>query len=1688
MRKFLVGLLLLTGIVANGQSYYNEWIDFSKTYYKFKVGTTGLYRIPQATLQAAGLGTVPAEQFQLWRNGREVPVFTSVANGSFSSTDFIEFWGEMNDGGPDSLLYRQREFQLNPKWSLETDTAVYFLTINSGPNKRLSTTLNNVAGTSLAPEPYFLYTAGQYFKNQINPGYAVNVGDYMYSSSYDRGEGFSSNNIANGSNLPLSLTNLFPYTGAGAPQAKFLVAVSGNATNPRNYRVNINGDSTIGGPVNYFNELVDSTFFPVSRIAGGSANIVLYNNSIYSSDRMVAHRYEMTYPRQFNFGGASNFEFALPAATTGQYLQITNFSNGTAAPVLYDLTNGLRLVANTDIAGQFQFVLPASATERRLVLVRGDGSTVSQVGAMQSRTFTDYTQSQNTADYLIISNPLLAAGSGGSNPLEAYRAYRSSVAGGSYNAKIFYFQDLVDQFAFGIKNHPIAIVNFLRYGRNRFLVPPRQAFIIGKGVVYNQARGSEGNPLLAQLDLVPPFGNPASDMMLAAEPGSSHAKTPIGRLSVVNSDELANYLNKVKQFEQNQHTPSPLIADKAWMKNVVHLAGSTEPQLLSTLSIYLNQLKATISDTLFGAKVTTFIKNSPNTVEQINNGELDRLFAEGISLITYFGHSAASHLEYNLNNPDQYNNPGKYPLFIALGCNVGNVYNFSGARLTTLETISEQYTMAPNRGSIAFIASSHFGITDYLQNLTRPLYYNLAVKNYGSTIGEIMNDAVADMFSVYTEGDFYARATAEESNLNGDPALRINPHPKPDYVIEDQLVRVTPGFVSVADASFHLTAQSLNIGRAINRPVVMEVKRTFPAGNTQVIYRDTLAGIRYVDSIGLDIAIDPNRDKGLNKITVTIDADNDVDELYESNNTVTKDVNIYEDEARPVYPYNMAIVNRQNIKFVASTANPFASNRPYRMEIDTTEKFNSTLKVTTDLTSGGGILEFTPGLSLRDSTVYYWRVAEVPAGSAQPNWATSSFLYKSGMDTGFNQSHFYQHQKSAYSGLHLDSSSRLFKFNQVAHELFVRHGTYPSTSGQENFYMVDLDGIPTLGPGCAYDQLVFNVIDSNSFRPWINQFTSSGGLYGSNSSCGSGSSYTVRQSNFMFLLSSAAQRKKAMDFIDLIPAGAIVIVRSNSNPGQNGNTYVNTWKADTSLYGSGNSLYNRFLNQGITTLDSFYRPRGFFFVFKKDRQNVFAPISVFQNSVADGITLTTNVFTPDSIARLTSPRFGPAAAWKRLQWAGSSLETPNTDTVSLNLLGIRINGSVDTLMRGIRIDQSDIDISSISASTYPYLQLQLSTKDVVNYTPYQLRYWRLYYSPKAEGAVAPNVLFSMKDTFDVGEPINFRLAFKNISDVAFDSIRVKAIVTDQSNVAREIPLGRLKPLIAGDTVIVRFPIDSRRLVGLNSLYVDVNPDNDQPELYHFNNFIYKNFFVRGDSLNPLLDVTFDNRHILNGDIVAAKPAIDIHLRDESLWRLLDDTSLVSLQLIGPSGTSRTYAFDNDTLRFEPATAGGNSNDAVVRFRPYLTEDGEYTLVVSGKDKSGNSTGRMDYKITFNVINKAMISNMLNYPNPFTTSTAFVFTITGSEVPQNIRIQVLTITGKIVREITKEELGPLHIGPNITEFKWDGTDQYGQKLANGVYLYRVITNLNGQSLEKYTNKGEKTDKYFNKGYGKMYLMR
>jgi len=1696
MKKLFTLLLLLYGIGSYAQVYNNEWIDYSKTYYKFKTNRTGLFRIPQSTLTGIGLDAVPAEQFKLWRNGQEVSLYTSSATGVLPANGYIEFWANANDGKADKPLYRDPNYQHTDKLSLQTDTAVYFLTVDpSSANARFVDAPNNTSANVLPPEPYFMYTAGRYFSDQINPGFAAVIGEYVYSSSYDKGEYFSTYDIKPATPRSDNIPGLNVYTtGPASAQLKF--GASGNALNPRNAQVSINNTLVKDTTCDYFNDIVVTATVPVSALSSGNANVVFTNSTAVGSDRMVVSFYELTYPRKFDFGGSTNFSFVLPASGAGYFLQIANFNYGATAPSLYDATYNQKYTGDISTAGMVKFALPPGSSERKLFLVNEEATNYVNIAAtdFKPKTFVNLNAAANQANYIIISSPLLYNNGNGVNPVDDYKNYRSSANGGSFNAKVFDIDELVDQFAFGIKKHPLSVKNFLRFARAKFASPPQYVLLIGHGVAYNSYRPNAANPVADRLNIVPTFGWPASDNLLASDDGASPVPlTPIGRLSAINAQEVSNYLEKLKEYETAQRTNANTIADRGWMKNVMEITGASEAYLGSVLCDYMHTYKSIISDTLVGANVSIFCKNTSNEIEQASNDNVTALFDEGVSFFCYFGHSSSTVLEFNISDPNVYTNAGKYPVFSVNGCNAGDFFVFDQQRFTYSQTLSEKFTLAKQRGSIAFLASTHFGIVNYLNIFLNSIFGLMSRSDYGASLGKLHTDASRQLIQISGAGDYHARLHAEEMTLHGDPAIKLNFQPLPDYVVEEPQVVINPQFISVAETKFTADIRMFNIGKAVNDSITVEVKRQFPDNSIVTLFRQKIPGIRYMDSVVLVVPIVASRDKGLNKLIIKIDADNAVTEISETNNTVTKEFYVYEDEARPVYPYNYAIVNQSPVKLYASTANALSLLKQYVLEMDTTQLFNSPLKVSKTISSVGGLLEFDPGMSLHDSTVYYWRTSLVPANGSDYHWNSSSFVYLPASSAGFNQSHYYQHLNSDVQRISL-GTNRTWQFGTILNNLFLRNGVYPVVNTDADFGL-SINGNSYIYSACVGYSLIFQVIDPVTFKPWKNVDGSGANLYIGGS--GSANCKPSRNWNIEFTYMDAVNRKRMMDFMDnIIPNGYYVAVRSITNTSQPNYGYVNDWKADTALYGSGNSLYHRLLNAGFGQVDSFYNNRCFNFVYKKNDPS-FAPKYKISDGPYDPITLSADCPTPDTLGYITSPVFGPAKNWKQVHWRGSSQEANSPDNPTVEVIGIAPDGTASVLYI-LDKTQQDFDISGVNAALYPNIKLQMRNVDSIKITPYQLNYWRLDYDPVPEGALIPNIYFKTKDpsktidSLDIGEKFSFGIGFKNISAATFDSVKIKTYILDQTNTPRYVNFPKTRPLVTGDSTRIDFDIDTKTYPGLNTIYVDFNPDGDQPEQFHFNNFLYRNFYVKPDKTNPLLDVTFDNIHILNRDIVSSKPHIQIKLKDDAKYLLLTDTSNLIVQVKFPDNTLRTYQFNTDTLRFTPA-ASGSDNTATIDFSPaflnQVNESGdEYQLIVKGKDASGNKAGSTQYTVTFRVISKPMISNMLNFPNPFTTSTAFVFTITGSEVPDNMKIQILTITGKIVKEITKQELGPLHIGRNITDYKWDGTDQFGQRLANGVYLYRFVTTLNGKKMDKFTDNGDNTDKFFNKGYGKMYLMK
>ena len=93
-----------------------------------------------------------------------------------------------------------------------------------------------------------------------------------------------------------------------------------------------------------------------------------------------------------------------------------------------------------------------------------------------------------------------------------------------------------------------------------------------------------------------------------------------------------------------------------------------------------------------------------------------------------------------------------------------------------------------------------------------------------------------------------------------------------------------------------------------------------------------------------------------------------------------------------------------------------------------------------------------------------------------------------------------------------------------------------------------------------------------------------------------------------------------------------------------------------------------------------------------------------------------------------------------------------------------------------------------------------------------------------------------------------------------------------------------------------------------------------------------------------------------------------------------------------------------------------------------------------------------------------IKNVLNYPNPFVNYTEFWFSHNKPFEPLEVQVQVFTITGKVVwtknQTITTD-------GFLSRDIKWDGRDDFGDRIGKGVYVYKltVRSTLSDKKTEK-----------------------
>jgi flagellar hook assembly protein FlgD len=122
----------------------------------------------------------------------------------------------------------------------------------------------------------------------------------------------------------------------------------------------------------------------------------------------------------------------------------------------------------------------------------------------------------------------------------------------------------------------------------------------------------------------------------------------------------------------------------------------------------------------------------------------------------------------------------------------------------------------------------------------------------------------------------------------------------------------------------------------------------------------------------------------------------------------------------------------------------------------------------------------------------------------------------------------------------------------------------------------------------------------------------------------------------------------------------------------------------------------------------------------------------------------------------------------------------------------------------------------------------------------------------------------------------------------------------------------------------------------------------------------------------------------------------------------------------------------------------------------------HSLSIRAWDVLNNSS---EYILTFNIVKdeELVLDHVLNYPNPFTTKTQFWFEHNRPEQNLQVRIQIFTLSGKVVKTI-KRTINDA--GNRSSEVEWDGRDDFGDKVGRGVYLYRLtVITPEGKKKEK-----------------------
>jgi len=230
---------------------------------------------------------------------------------------------------------------------------------------------------------------------------------------------------------------------------------------------------------------------------------------------------------------------------------------------------------------------------------------------------------------------------------------------------------------------------------------------------------------------------------------------------------------------------------------------------------------------------------------------------------------------------------------------------------------------------------------------------------------------------------------------------------------------------------------------------------------------------------------------------------------------------------------------------------------------------------------------------------------------------------------------------------------------------------------------------------------------------------------------------------------------------------------------------------------------------------------------------------------------------------------------------------------------------------------------------------------------------------------------------------------------------------------------------------------------------------------------YKNDVVVGgsadtfdlDNKGPKIDVFMNDEKFVFGGMTDENPTLFVKLKDESGINTVGNGIGHDITGVKDEDSKNTFLLNE----FYEANLDDYQSGTIQYALKNLSE-GRHNITVKAWDVYNNSNESYTEFIVASSA-QAALSHVLNYPNPFTTQTEFMFEHNMSSGILQVKIEIYSVSGKLVKTISQSIengsrdgdacLGETNIGSyRVNGIMWDGTDDFGDLIGKGVYVYRV----------------------------------